>query len=173
VEKTTPTVCAVDTCSRTDIQGHGYCGRHYQSWRTHGDPVYQPPRFTECAIDECPRPPRSSRTQWCEAHYYRNRRNGGPLVAKVFTQTRSADSNHWVGQAVTYIGMHARIRREQGSAAARLCVDCGNQAREWSYDHADPDERQSKDGPYSADMRRYEPRCKSCHALFDQRAHTQ
>lgn len=48
------------------------------------------------------------------------------------------------------------------------------QARDWSYDHTDPDERYGRDRegaalhPYSLDPARYQPRCRTCHIAFDE-----
>jgi HNH endonuclease len=82
-----------------------------------------------------------------------------------------ADEFHtqWQGVDVSYGGLHKRLRKERGSADARECVDCGDQAAQWSYDHSDPNEKRGSVGPYSLDMDRYQPRCRRCHILFDRR----
>lgn len=77
------------------------------------------------------------------------------------------------GDVVSYAGAHTRVRRKLGPAKNRLCVDCGQRAAEWSYNHQDPNEIT---GPcrtggmmlvYSTDPDHYEARCKPCHRLFD------
>lgn len=49
------------------------------------------------------------------------------------------------------------------------CVDCGARAHTWSYSRPDPvDERYDPRGlPYSLDLSRYDPRCRSCHSKRD------
>lgn len=76
-----------------------------------------------------------------------------------------------------YDAVHHRLRVHRGPAREHVCVDCGRQAREWSYDHKDPDEllhgnvrdSQWRNGPswYSRKLEHYEPRCAGCHRQFD------
>lgn len=78
---------------------------------------------------------------------------------------------------ITYNGMHRRIRRLRGRALEHLCT-CGAQAREWAYDHCDPNERTeivtvgNWTGVviYSLDALHYVPLCKSCHRRMDDAA---
>jgi hypothetical protein len=81
---------------------------------------------------------------------------------------------HWRADVVGYLGAHDRLRRDRGRAKEHQCVDCGDQAEQWSYDHADPDELSGTQGtkgttpyPYSLKPEHYDPRCKSCHVAFD------
>lgn len=67
--------CVIDGCD-TAVHGHGWCFKHYQRWRAHGDPQWEPARHTECAVDRCGKQPRSVTAALCEAHYMRLRRNG-------------------------------------------------------------------------------------------------
>lgn len=70
----------------------------------------------------------------------------------------------------SYAAMHSRINHRRGLARRRDCVDCGQPARHWSYDHADPNEITSPTGlEYSSDPAHYDPRCRTCHDSFDQR----
>jgi hypothetical protein len=41
-----PRVCAVEGCSASHY-GKGYCMTHYNRWKTHGDPLWQPVSRTE------------------------------------------------------------------------------------------------------------------------------
>lgn len=67
-----------------------------------------------------------------------------------------------------YISAHGRIRRERGRAADRVCVDCGELAADWSYNHDDPDALTDDEGrTYSLKPECYSPRCRSCHRTFD------
>jgi hypothetical protein len=64
--------------------------------------------------------------------------------------------------------VHQRIYKLRGRAAGHACALCSRPAAEWSYDHADPDERlDGKRGPYSIDPTHYRPLCLSCHRTFD------
>lgn len=150
--------CVKPDCARP-TRSLGLCGGHYLAQLAESYPP--------CRVADCSRRVRSGKSEWCETHYYRIRRNGDPYKVRPSTPPLREKSPHWVGDQVTYIGMHFRIRRVQGSARQYACADCGGGAAEWSYDHADADERESKHGPYSVDMAHYEPRCKSCHTSFD------
>jgi len=70
-----------------------------------------------------------------------------------------------------YGTVHNRLRREYGPASGYTCVECGAQADDWSYDHTDPLEVTGLDHghlrPYSLEPGHYEPRCRSCHKIFD------
>ena len=74
---------------------------------------------------------------------------------------------------ITYSAVHVRLKTDRGAAVDYLCVDCGTQANEWSYTYRDPDERTSRFGPYSMDLKFYEPRCVSCHRRLDSRHEAQ
>lgn len=71
----------------------------------------------------------------------------------------------------TYGAAHHWVRQARGSASEHQCVDCGDPAREWAYDHTDPDEMSEKQGrltlSYSAKPQHYQPMCKPCHRRFD------
>lgn len=75
-------------------------------------------------------------------------------------------------ETVSYASMHQRLVRDHGPASAYPCLDCGGEAKDWSYTHDDPDELVSDRGSsagyaYSLDDKRYVPRCRSCHTKFD------
>ncbi|CQD07188.1 hypothetical protein BN970_01349 [Mycolicibacterium conceptionense] len=81
---------------------------------------------------------------------------------------RGSDSPQWIGDNISYFGLHVRIKVDRGRAAEHDCVDCGGQAAEWSYDHTGVDEKVSDTGmAYSTDTAQYSPRCKPCHGAFD------
>lgn len=81
------------------------------------------------------------------------------------------DHGLWRGDAVGYNGAHTRVTSAKGSASDHLCVDCGDRAQDWSYDHRDPGGKQGTNKGssmwFSADPDHYEPRCKPCHRRFD------
>lgn len=117
---------------------------------------------------------------YCGTHYRRVLRHGDPSVVR--TSPRGALSPFWKrdGQ-VSYPTAHKRVYVARGRADAHSCVDCGQQAREWSYDRTDPDELTAtvlngSGAPvavqYSSDPGRYSPRCKSCHNVFDYAGHS-
>lgn len=122
----------------------------------------------ECRIDDCGKPVKESGL--CSMHAGRLRRHGD---VHAFTHQRDrnlrrgADNPNWSGSGVTYGGAHIRVRKLRGKASAHKCADCGGNASQWSYDHADPAELTSEFGPYSADPDHYVPRCVPCHKAHD------
>ena len=73
-------VCAVDDCDR-GATSRGWCDKHYQRWRKHGDPlklVNIPGR--KCDVDECSRP--HSAHGYCRKHFDRLRRTGSVDLPK-------------------------------------------------------------------------------------------
>lgn len=165
--------CTVDGCDRKHL-ARGYCMTHYHRMREHGS-VELPPRrprpkiIRQCKIDDCQKQARS--LGLCEMHYTRLTRTGDPLTTKTQARGKGPANHNWVGDRVSYIGAHCRVKRERGSARRHACTDCGGPAVEWSYNHADPNELHDADRncTYSASIEFYEPRCKSCHNRFDQR----
>ena len=104
-------------------------------------------------------------------HYERQRKHGSvDVVLPHQTPWRRSgeDAPHWKGDAVNYNGVHARLRRQRGRAGDQTC-ECGRPAKDWAYDHADPDERRDEthNGPYSTKVEHYIPMCRSCHRTFD------
>lgn len=79
-------------------------------------------------------------------------------------------TNHsWVGDEITYHGMHLRVRYQLGAAGAHKCTACGSRdAEEWAYDNTDPNEHVSEKGmAYSTEIAHYRPLCRSCHRRAD------
>lgn len=158
------TTCTVDGCDRNDRVVHGLCGMHYQRMAKHGttDPVT--PEF--CTVADCNSPHLAKGL--CDKHYRRLRRTGKPSSRNFREYAVGPENTGWVGEDVTYVGAHCRVKRIHGPASDHLCVDCGQPARDWSYDHSDPNEKLSREGlSYSPDPAHYEARCKSCHRIFD------
>lgn len=58
---------------------------------------------------------------------------------------------------VSYNRRHIRVRQARGVARNHKCVDCGEQAHEWSTRH-------DTDGMSPHD---YDPRCRRCHRAYD------
>lgn len=84
-----------------------------------------------------------------------------------------ADHGRAEQSSSTYGAVHVRLRKERRSATLYACVDCGESAEEWAYDHDDPAElveiRRGRGVRYSADLTHYRPMCKPCHSRFDVR----
>lgn len=164
-----PGPCSVVACEEPK-QGRGYCVVHYGRWKRTGDPEgLAPPRPVKlCSIEGCDR--KHSARGWCALHHGRWLSNGDPLVAQPsYWSATGALSPNWAGDAVTYSGMHIRLRRVLGTPQQHGCVDCGAEAAHWSYDHADPAELIEDGLPYSVKIGHYQPRCRSCHTKFDRR----
>ena len=103
-------------------------------------------------------------------HYQRYRKHGDTETVATGGASLPEHLNPmWSGDAASYRAVHARIKQQRGPASYFKCCDCGKQAAEWSYNHMDPDERQSLYGAYSTEMQQYEPRCVKCHRGFDSR----
>lgn len=154
--------CSIEGCDRKH-QGRGYCEVHLRRFIKYGDPgpAEIEPRQpgAECSIDGCHRP--AEGRGWCNAHYLRWRKTGDPLTPM------PEHGPGWVGDAVTYSGMHTRLRNTRGPASGHSC-SCGARADHWAYDHTDPAPKfNTKGQPYSTDAARYQPMCKTCHRRMD------
>lgn len=126
--------CSVEGCNLSAVCRQ-FCNPHYQVWYHHGDPLarsIRQPNNGHCAISGCRRPPRSRTAKWCEMHYYRQRRNGNPLMLVLaapdapVTQCRQCgghvrDSRGWYYCSER---CYARARRGRVEAVA-LCLVCG------------------------------------------------
>jgi hypothetical protein len=96
------------------------------------------------------------------------RKYGDPSVVKV---AAGPDSGTWRGDAIRYAAAHVRVRTARGSASAHACHHCARPAKDWAYDHGDPDEKWGRHGNcvmrYSTDPDHYIPLCRKCHKAFD------
>jgi hypothetical protein len=164
--------CTLDDCDG-ELVARGLCDKHYTRLLKHGDPMTTLiQRGATCSIDECTRP--SSARTWCSMHYSRWVHTGSPLKVrpKVIPSPGEAHPS-WQGDQVGYTAAHLRVKNLKGPASNHLCIDCAEQASNWSYDHLDPNEKtQTRQGStlaYSANPDHYKPRCLSCHRKFDSR----
>lgn len=68
----TKRMCSIEGCGRPHY-AKGWCNRHWERWRSHGDAMWEPPvRPVECSVDGCNRVPKSRGL--CGMHYHRELR---------------------------------------------------------------------------------------------------
>lgn len=89
-----------------------------------------------------------------------------------YTAVREAH-HQWKGDEIGYLAAHERVYAARGKASEYTCA-CGADAREWAYNHDDPNERRQATGrfagrPYSTDPEHYTPMCSPCHNTADKR----
>lgn len=148
--------CAIPECGKTSY-ARGWCKAHYSRWQRHGDPMWRFP--SACSVADCESSCRCRGL--CEKHYRAWKKWGDPLFVGRIGGVLSASPS--------YAAVHDRLRKSRGGAATHACVDCGGQARDWSYMGGAPDEMvDPRSGlTYSTDPDFYEPRCRDCHARLD------
>ena len=90
--------CKIDGCERSDKMSKGYCARHYENFRSTGNPLSKreqdaakPP--TPCAIDSCDRVVKSR--GWCGRHYENWRQTGSPVPARDLSLDESVRTTGW------------------------------------------------------------------------------
>lgn len=177
--------CPVLDCTQP-IKRAGYCYGHYmKNWR-YGTPTpeFEPKwvdargqRFGTLVVQE-----RVGRAWLCLCDCGRRR------VASAGELNRSGESASCGDRMIHrrlddagYTAAHQRCRSDRGLVQGHDCIDCGDTAQHWSYNHDDPDERlalglSANPVAYSLDPSHYSPRCVSCHKRFDldrDSAHTQ
>jgi hypothetical protein len=170
--------CDVEGCERDQrgtVPGLRVCGMHRSRWYRHGsfEPTRkwsprnnnpQPCKVEDCAVTE------DGASGYCKRHGTRLRRHGDPtaFVAPADRNFPTGEGHpHWTGDRATYHAAHLRVARRRGPAKRQRCVDCGLQARQWSYTRESSRELTSEEGPYSPDPADYVPRCIPCHKRFD------
>lgn len=169
-------ICSVDGCEKSVRGKTSYCYAHYmKAWR-YGTPTPQHAYRGEDVVGQRFGTLTVLRR---ESNRWRCRCDCGAEVLKAWVTDLKRHASPTCGSGLcrrreipTYVSVHLRLAADRGPASSRSCVDCGRQARHWSYDHADPDELIS-DVPatlgiaFSADPEHYLPRCVSCHKSFD------
>jgi hypothetical protein len=160
--------CTAEGCeTRRRSAASAYCEKHYYRLRRRGTLEARSwHKRGGCSVEGCTDPERHDGV--CIKHWTRLRRHGDANTVLPQGCFLTGDqSPGWAGDAITYAGMHHRVRATLGLAKLLACADCGAPARHWSYDRTDPNEKQSELGPYSTDLAHYEPRCVPCHKRFD------
>lgn len=156
-----PEECTVSGCARS-ARTHCYCDLHYLRWRRTGSTeLLQRQRLRKsCTVEDCDNDRRSNGL--CSKHLQRLRKHGHLALRETVT---GSDHHSWKGDDVKYRAVHKRL----GPASNHPCIDCGNVAAQWSYDHSDIHEKlePQKGLPYSTDPSYYQPRCAPCHKTFD------
>jgi very-short-patch-repair endonuclease len=69
-------LCSVENCPNI-YRGRGFCSKHYQKWRRHGDPLHVVDAEKHCSVENCP--DRYYGKGFCANHYRKWRRHGDPL----------------------------------------------------------------------------------------------
>lgn len=121
-----------------------------------------------CSVDGCERPHYGK--GYCALHYQRMWRNGNLEIKRTKpprNDLAGENNRFWRGDATSTTGAHRRVRKARGPASDHSCVDCGGTAKEWAYDHKDPEERAHPQGAFSLKVEHYQPMCVSCHRRFD------
>lgn len=81
------------------------------------------------------------------------------MSAETRAKMSASHKKRWESRpgAKSYVAFHIRINRIRGKARNFNCIDCGDDAIEWSWVHdSDP-----------LDVNNYEPRCRKCHVRYD------
>jgi hypothetical protein len=119
-------------------------------------------KMRSCTVEDCDR--KHEARGYCGVHRHRVNRHG-----RTDRKEQAGEANpNWRGDGIANAAAHRRVQRKRGSASNHTCIDCGQQAKHWSYDHTDPAEKVDPErGPYSTDPSHYHPRCVRCHKQFD------
>lgn len=81
--------CTIDGCAKNADAPRGWCWRHYNLWRRHGDPEWSFVRMS-CSIDGCPH---DSRVRgMCDMHYRRVKKHGDPEKGRYVRGNQCSDS---------------------------------------------------------------------------------
>lgn len=168
--------CGVDECDKP-IKRAGFCYSHYmRNWR-YGTPT---PEFSPRWVDVTGKRygalvvrSREGQRWLCDCDC------GQTRLVSAGELNREGDANscgdmkiHRRSDSAGYVAAHDRCRRDKGPIKSHVCIDCGAPAQHWSYDHGDPDQLlayglSTRPIAYSLDPDHYQPRCVSCHKVFD------
>jgi hypothetical protein len=160
-------LCKFTNCTKP-VKSTGLCNGHYlQQWsgKQLTELSGRSPQAvaSSCSIDGCDTHVRAKGL--CNKHWLRQYKHGDTSTVK---SVWGPNNGRWK-EVPSYARAHTRIKRRRGAAKRYSCVSCESKAAEWSYDHKCPNELWQDGRPYSADIDRYQPMCKSCHKFLDNR----
>lgn len=113
-----------------------------------------------CEWDGCERRPRAK--GYCGTHY--NYIKGYASLRKVGGTDRRGKKKK---EVVGYRAAHIRVESVKGKAKTHKCIDCGEQAREWSLNPNAVHTYEDGDKVWSLNIDDYDPRCVPCHRDLD------
>lgn len=167
--------CKIDECKR-EVRCRDMCNMHYRRWRKHGDPEvalpqgFQPGNTYAKTYGFQPGHPDYG-TQFKPGSDTRRGSFSSGHDPNRAAPRRESSNPAWKGRDISYANAHYRVRAKRGKATLHACLDCGIQARHWSYNGQDPSQLSEVRGGrtmyYSPDPDFYEPRCQPCHISFD------
>lgn len=191
-------MCSIDGCPGK-VLARAWCRNHYYAWKRNGDPlaakrVYRFDHDTAAAFMRAagleplvPYPGKSNVPWLCRCltcgaevsprlHSIRAGQGGCRRCADRRTgqRQRGAGNPYWRGDQAGYFAVHRRLLAQRGKASEHPCVDCGEQAQEWSYDGGSAGEQVGTEPgaeglKYTTDLTTYSPRCTKCHSDVDGR----
>ena len=167
--KTVHPPCSAPDCTTPRRSSRAqWCEKHYYRIRRNGtlDAKTQRPHKGTCTIEGCHKEDCGPHGM-CMMHYTRTKRHGSPYVVLKTGVKTVEDHPKYKGDDVGYSGAHMRVKAVKGSASAHSCIDCGSQAKHWSYNHNGRHENEWEGIHYGVDVSDYEPRCVPCHKAFD------
>lgn len=167
--------CSVDNCAGAVKRGRFCYGHYMKNWR-YGTPTPDHPQrwedLTGRRYGTLTARERVGGDWLCDCDCGETRVVAVGQLNRTGQRNTCGNKRNHLREDVEYTGAHSRLRVQRGSASQHRCVECGDRALHWSYDHADPDERISQAEPtagiaYSLDMDHYQPRCVPCHKRMD------
>lgn len=91
-----------------------------------------------------------------------------PTRMAIKRDQRAESNTSWAGDAPSYNAAHTRIYVTRGRASEHPCVDCDQQAKDWSYlGDCNRERTDSKGRTYSPNPDMYAARCRKCHRSYD------
>lgn len=169
--------CTIDGCENTPRSAKAdWCPKHYHRWYRHGDPLATAYRtgpyvdLTGQRFGNLTVTGQAAPRRWdciCDCGRATTALTGDlNRGTKISCGDRATHRRHDV---VGYSGAHSRVRSDLGPASAHSCIDCGDRACHWSYNHDDLDEfTDDRTGlPYSLNAEHYDARCVPCHKTYD------
>lgn len=116
--------CHVEGCMEKHY-GKGYCVKHYNHWKRHGDPLVKKtkaPKYDPiCSVVGCSRS--SSRRGYCSMHYSRVRLSGdpGPVQSYFHKKRKSGAWKSWVSIQGRCLKENHKAYPSYGGRGIRIC----------------------------------------------------